>query len=124
MDMNLLPESTPLVKFIQNCIRDPSCVFSIFTPTSADIDDVIFNFFTIFYAARLFIYIIERKLHGGFTFLANIVFDSKIKFAFSRRRVISFVSCDCDWITYLTLFPLFVVILAVLKCTESRDSRA
>ena len=45
IDRSVLPQNTPLVKFIRNYIRDPSGIFFIHTLTSEDIDDVISRFF-------------------------------------------------------------------------------
>ena len=54
MDKSVLVENRPLVKFIQNYIRDSSGMFPIIILSSEDIDDIISRFYTVVCAKILF----------------------------------------------------------------------
>ena len=63
INTGVLLENTPLAKFIRNCIRDLSGIFSIHIITSEDINDVISHFFTTVCVWVVFCLYNKKKLH-------------------------------------------------------------
>ena len=96
IDRSVLLENIPLVKFIQNYIRDSSGVFSISSLVrifmTSSPDDVISWLFVQTVSEKMandiFVYMIKRKLHGGLKILIHFLV---LKTIFYSLR--SFVKC-------------------------------